>query len=315
MSKKFLAIILSLAFVLTSCGGNSTNTKNDSKEKDIKITSQNLKDMRKDYKVKIDNLSSGNYSKDGTINKILKDKKLVIGTNATYPPFEFRIAVDNKTDFGGIDIEISKLLAKKMGVKLEIEDTSFDSLVTGVDSKMYDLAIAGMNKDPERNKIVDFTDDYIFPSLVLLIRKEDANKFKDQKDIPDNFKFGNQMGTVQEKVTNEQFPESKKSKNSLFLDGFSDLIVALQAKQIDGVLVEEINADAFIAQNPDIVKAKNIKFPGREGFAIASKKGDKEFQEYLNKFLKEIKENGSLEKIIKNSISLIDKNVDNNKTK
>lgn len=310
MKKKILALLLVAVFALTACQKvekkESTKSTGDSSkpaaETTIELTGKGLEKMREKYEVEVDSLKAEDFSEDGTMNKILKNGKLVVGTNATYPPFEYVLTIEGKTSEYGIDMEMAKLLAKKMNVELEIVDTSFESLVSGISNNMYDLVLAGMNKDPERDEEVDFTDDYYSPTLTLLLRKADLNKYKTEKDIPKNFKFGNQNGTVQEKVTNQHFPDAKK--NSLYLESYTDLTAALQSKQIDGILVEDVIAKAFVANNDDLAMNSNITYPGDSGFAMALKDGDKEFQEYLNKFIKEIKDNGTLDKIVVDSNEL-----------
>ncbi|QQK07099.1 transporter substrate-binding domain-containing protein [Miniphocaeibacter halophilus] len=313
MKKKILALLLIAAFTLTACEKvektDTSNSTTASKEEvteatteKTEVTEKALAEMREAYEVSVDDLKAEDYPEDSTMHKILTDKKLIVATNAAYPPYEYRLMVEGKSEFGGIDMEMARLLAKKMDVELEIVDTSFDSLIAGLQSGMYDLLLAGMNKDPEREKQVDFTSDYYFPTLVLLVREADLDKYKTEKDIPDDFKFGNQMGTVQENVTNAHFPNAKD--NSLYLKNYPDLTAALESGQIDGLLVEDIIAKAFIAQNPKLAISEGISYPGETGFAGALKKDDKDFQDYLNTFIKEIQDNGTFDKIVIDSNEL-----------
>ncbi|WP_164995867.1 transporter substrate-binding domain-containing protein [Miniphocaeibacter massiliensis] len=312
MKKKILSLLLLAVFAFTACekveekpksndAKNPTETTEKATEA-VKASSKDLEKMREAYEVKVDELKAEDYSKDSTMNKILTDGKLIVATNATYPPFEFMLSVDGKSTENGIDMEMARLLAKKINVELEIVDTSFESLVAGISNGMYDLVLAGMNKDPERDEQVDFSDDYYSPTLTLLQRKSDLDKYKEASDIPDSFKFGNQTGTVQEKVTKVQFPET--IKNSLYLESYTDLTMALEAGQIDGILLEDVIAKAFASNNSALAINENITYPGESGFAMAFKEGDKEFQEYLNSFIKEIKDNGTLDKIYNDGAKL-----------
>ncbi|MDL2310645.1 transporter substrate-binding domain-containing protein [Peptostreptococcaceae bacterium OttesenSCG-928-C18] len=311
MKKKILSLLLIGVFLLTACEkvdkGSSNSSQNSTESTETsteatKTSSEDLEKMREAYEVTVDELKAEDYSEESTMYKILTDKKLIVATNATYPPFEFILSVDGKSSENGIDMEMARLIAKKMNVELEIIDTSFESLVSGISNGMYDLVLAGMNKDPERDEQVDFSDDYYSPTLTLLQRKSDLDKYKEAKDIPDDFKFGNQTGTVQEKVTKVQFP--KTIENSLYLESYTDLTMALEAGQIDGMLLEDVIAKAFASNNPALAVNENITYPGESGFAMAFKDGDKEFQEYLNAFIKEIKDNGTLDKIYNDGAKL-----------
>ncbi len=314
MKKKILALLLMTAFALTACQkvekttDSTDTTGQEQKVEESKVTNKDLEDMRKSYEVKVDDLKADDYSEDSTMNKILKEGKLTVATNATYPPFEFMLSIEGKSTESGIDMEMARLLAKKMNVELEITDTSFESLVAGVSNGMYDLVLAGMNKDPERDEQVDFTDDYYSPTLTLLIKKSDLDKYKEASDITKDFKFGNQNGTVQEKVTKVQF--SHVTETPLYLESYTELTTALQAGQIDGMLVEDVIAKAFVANNKDLAINENITYPGESGFAMALKDGDKEFQEYLNAFIKEIEDNGTLNKIKEDGAKLAGSSMD-----
>jgi len=66
---------------------------------------------------------------------------LTMGTNAAFPPYEF---VDDNNNIVGIDAEIAAAVAEKLGMKLEIKDMAFDSLITAVDQGAVDIVLAGM---------------------------------------------------------------------------------------------------------------------------------------------------------------------------
>ena len=305
MKKKLLLFTLVMTLLFTGCssnGGEKESTDSASSVKSIVLTSKETEDMRNQYEVEVDSLKAEDFSKESTMHKILYEGKLIVATNATYPPFEFLTIVDGDSNPGGIDMEMARLLAKKMNVELEIVDTSFESLITGLSNGMYDLVLAGMNKDPERDKQVDFSEDYYFPNLYLLQRKSDIDLYTDASSIPDDFKWGNQNGTVQEKITNAQFP--KAVDNSLYMENYTELILALQAGQIDGILLEDVIAKAFVSRNNDLVINEKISYPGETGFAMAFKDGDKEFQEYLNNFISEIVDNGTFEKIENDAVRI-----------
>ena len=78
---------------------------------------------------------------------------LTMATNAAFPPYEF---YENET-IVGIDAEIAGKIAEKLGMKLEIIDTEFGSIVAGVQTGKYDMGMAGMTVTEERKASVDFT--------------------------------------------------------------------------------------------------------------------------------------------------------------
>ena len=81
---------------------------------------------------------------------------LVMATNAEFPPYEY-IDGDN---YYGIDVEIAKIIADKLGYDLVIENVAFDSIIPGVQSGKYAMGMAGMTKNNERLESVDFSSSY-----------------------------------------------------------------------------------------------------------------------------------------------------------
>ena len=103
--------------------------------------------------------------------KIIDKPKLTMATNAYFPPYEYYEG-DNII---GIDAEVAKAIADKLGMELEIVDIEFDSIITGVQTGKYDMGMAGMTVTDERKESVDFsvqdfTDDAA-PLLEFMIRR------------------------------------------------------------------------------------------------------------------------------------------------
>lgn len=95
------------------------------------------------------------------------DKLVKMGTNAAFPPFEY---VDGDKVVG-FDIAMSDLVAKNMGVKLQVEDMNFDSLLSALDTGVIDFTAAGMSITEERLKSVDFSDPYYSSKQVIIVKK------------------------------------------------------------------------------------------------------------------------------------------------
>ena len=100
-------------------------------------------------------------SKSGSaLDKIKASGKIILGTSADYPPYEFHALVDGKDTIVGFDIELAKEIAKDLGVELEIKDMSFDGLLAALVSGNVDMVISGMTPTEERRQNVDFSDIY-----------------------------------------------------------------------------------------------------------------------------------------------------------
>lgn len=94
-------------------------------------------------------------------------KELKLGTNATFPPFEY---VEGK-DIVGFDISMGELIADDFNSKLVVVDMAFDSLIPALSSGSIDFIAAGMSVTEERKKNVDFSEPYFASEQVIIVRK------------------------------------------------------------------------------------------------------------------------------------------------
>ena len=100
-----------------------------------------------------------------------KAEKIVLGTSADYPPFEFIVLDENKKQqYAGIDISLAKQIAEDMDAELEISNMNFDSLIAALQKGEVDMVISGVEKDGKREKVVDFSEAYYtdLPPMILI---------------------------------------------------------------------------------------------------------------------------------------------------
>ena len=90
---------------------------------------------------------------------------LVMATNAEFPPYEY---IDGDMYYG-IDVEVAKIIADKLGYDLIIENVAFDSIIPGVQSGNYDMGMAGMTVTDERLQSVDFSTSYATGVQVVIV--------------------------------------------------------------------------------------------------------------------------------------------------
>jgi ABC-type amino acid transport substrate-binding protein len=238
-------------------------------------------------------------AQNDTYKRILKDKKLVLGTSADYAPYEFHIMIDGKDTIVGFDIEIAKEIAKDLDAELVIEDIAFDGLLQALNTNKVDIVIAGMTPDEERKKSVDFSDIYYYAKQGVMVRAEDFDKYKTIDDLKGKT-VGVQMGTIQEDIAIEQMPES----NTVSLTKIPDLVMELKNKKVEAIIVELPVANGYVNNNPDLVISEIEVQEDTGGSAVAVKKGNPALVEAINKTLKRIKEDGSLERFVQEANEL-----------
>jgi ABC-type amino acid transport substrate-binding protein len=108
-----------------------------------------------------------------------RSNKLIIATDATYPPFE---VLDEKGEFSGADIDMGRELAKYLGKDVEFRNINFDGLIAALKSGSVDMVISAMTANDERRKSIDFSDPYVKTGLAILANaKSPVNGLEDLK--------------------------------------------------------------------------------------------------------------------------------------
>jgi polar amino acid transport system substrate-binding protein len=232
-----------------------------------------------------------NLAKKSTLESIVKRGELRVGFDAGYLPFEM---TDKKGRYVGFDMDIAKELAKSMGVKFVPVNTDFDGMIPALLTDKFDIIISGMTVTQERNLKINFADPYIVVGQTILIPAENADKIKSYRDLNDpKFTVVSRLGTTGEQATKRMIPKA----NYKSFD-----------KEADGAL-EVLNgrADAWVYDFPF-----NVLFKAQQGkdklvhldeaftyepLAFGIRKGDPDFMNYLNNFLRQIKNDGRYDRI------------------
>ena len=115
----------------------------------------------------------GKKKYDSTLDKVLDTGELVIGTEPEFPPFESK---DENGNYVGFDMDMARELAKDLGVKLRIEEMSWDSLPAALSTGKIDLIVSGMTITEERAESRAFTKPYFHTVLCLLVHKDSGSK-------------------------------------------------------------------------------------------------------------------------------------------
>ncbi|GIP37217.1 amino acid ABC transporter [Paenibacillus sp. J31TS4] len=236
-----------------------------------------------------------------TLADVQKKGTLVLGTSADYPPYEFHKSINGKDEIVGFDIEIAKEVAKDLGVKLEIKDMKFDGLLASLKSGNVDIVMAGMTPDEERKKSVDFTKIYYTAEQGIVVRAEDADKFKTMEDLK-GLKIGAQKGAVQEKIATEQIPNAQVKP----LGKISDLMLELKNKKVDALVVELPVANSYVAKNKDLALSPAKPKDDVGGSAIAANKGNAELIDKMNATIDRLEKDKTIDKLVTEAIELVE---------
>ncbi len=208
-------------------------------------------------------------------------EKLIIGTSAEYPPFEYK----EGGKFVGFDIEIAQAIADKLGLTLEVVDMSFDSLVPSLTANKIDVAIAAMTINADREKVVKFSVPYYMTNQALLAPKDTKLVITSAEDIT-KYKVGVQNGTTGQTWIDENLITPGKMKKDALkkYDTNIEAVTDLINGNIDLVIIDDVVAKGY-------EKAKNVKsiflIETNESYGIAFPKDSPKYEK-INKALQEV---------------------------
>ena len=283
MKKKVLAITMAalMAASLTACGGSAKETTAadtaaaaTAEEKAEDTTAAESKDE-----------TSAEAAETGAA-KEAAGGRLIMATNAEFPPYEYHDA----DAVVGIDAEIAKAIADELGMELEIEDIAFDSIIPEIVSGKADMGLAGMTVTEDRMQSVDFSNTYAKASQKSIVTEDS------EIASPDDLKgviVGVQLGTTGDIYVSDL--EADGTTVERYNKGF-EAVQALSQGKIDAVVIDGEPAKTFVAETQGL-KILDESFTDEE-YAIAVKKGNTELLEKINGALKTLKDNGTLDEIV-----------------
>ncbi len=223
-------------------------------------------------------------------NDEVKGEVIKMGTNAAFPPYEFK----EGDKFAGIDVEIATAVAEELGMTLEVVDMEFDSIIPAVQQGEVDFGMAGMTVNDERKKEVDFTSSYATGVQVVIVKEDSAIATLD--DLAGK-KIGTQLGTTGDTYSKDDFGE----ENVVSYGKGADAVIALNGGDVDAVIIDNEPAKVFVSENEGL-KILDTEY-AVEDYAIAVSKDNVELTDKINAALEKLTADGVIDEIIAKYIS------------
>lgn len=235
--------------------------------------------------------SGASSTQESKLMQTIKQRgKLIVGTSSGYPPYVFVDADSPDKKVIGLDIELCKQIADKLGVQMEVQDMGFSALLSSVTSGKVDIAVGGVNPTPEREKAMAFSDIYLPTEQKLLVLKKNEHLYKDMADL-DGKTIGAEKSTTQETTA-----QSIKGANVIGLSSVPDAILQLKNGKLDGIVVEGVVAKQYLVFNDDLALA-DVQFQGaKQVSAVALPKGSDDVLKVINGIIKQDTESGQFDK-------------------
>lgn len=239
-------------------------------------------------------------AKKSTLESILKRGELRVGFEAGYMPFEM---TDKKGRFVGFDIDMAKEMAKAMGVKFVPVNTAWDGIIPSLITDKFDIIMSGMTVTQERNLKINFADPYIIVGQTILLNKKHEGTVTSYKDLNDpKYIVTSKLGTTGEQAAKRYIP---KSTYKSFETETEAVLEVINGK-----------ADAYVYDQPNCVVIMAEQGAGKlvfldepftyEPLAWAVRKGDPDFLNWLNNFLRQVKNDGRYERMYNKWIKSVD---------
>ncbi len=239
-------------------------------------------------------------------------EKLVMATNASFPPYEYK----EGDEIVGIDAEIAAAIAKELGMELEIVDTEFGSIIGGVQSGKYDMGMAGMTVTPDRLESVNFSNVYAHGVQAVIVAEDsEYNSYEDfytgfgeNEDgdtIPTGVKEGVKIG-VQQDTTGDIYSSSELKdwgfleENVVRYKTGNEAVLALKSGKVTAVIIDNEPAKSYVAatEGLKILEGSYVE----EDYAICVAKDNTELLDKINAALVKLTEDGTIPAIIERYI-------------
>ncbi len=232
----------------------------------------------------------------------IEEGKLIMSTNASFPPYE--MVADGEgfagTGFEGIDVEIAWYLAQATGLELVIDDMEFPSALIAVQDNKSDMMLAGLTYNEERDEVMDFSTSYANGVQVVIVPEDSDIETVD--DLANAEMIGTQSGTTGYIYCSDT-PENGgygEDHVTAYENG-ATAVQALLNGQIDAVVIDNGPAQEYVAANPGL-KILDTEFTN-EDYCLAVDQDNTQLLDALNTVLEAMIDNGLVEEIVSHYVS------------
>ncbi|WP_296627486.1 transporter substrate-binding domain-containing protein [uncultured Negativibacillus sp.] len=218
------------------------------------------------------------------------DNKIYVGTEAGFAPYEYM----SGDEVVGVDMDIAQAIADAMGKELVIKNMDFDGALNAVQQGQVDFVAAAVSVDEERQKVMDFSHNYVDSSDVVVVNAS-AGVVNTNEDIADKV-IGVQQGNIADIWVTDNYPDAEVKRYTKFVQAAEDL----KNNKIDAIVMDLYPAQELVAANPElkILDENNPLFVDQ--YAIAVKKGNQELLDQINEVIDQLIADGKIEEFTAN---------------
>lgn len=221
-----------------------------------------------------------------TLHQILRRGELRVGLEAGYMPFEMR---DRRGQIIGFDVDLARLMARSMGVKVSFVNTQWDGIIPALLTDKFDILMSGMTITPERNLQVNFAQPYITIGQTALLARRHAAAVKSVRDLDDpKYLIATKLGTTGEIAVKRYLGKARLKT----YETEADAALEVRNGRADAFVYDLPFNVVYGAQYPDSLVHLKEPFT-REPLGWAIRKGDPDFLNWLDHFQNQIRNDGT----------------------
>ncbi|MGC9051210.1 ABC transporter substrate-binding protein [Pyrobaculum sp.] len=232
-----------------------------------------------------------------SVEAIKKRGKLVVGTDATWPPWEWVMG----DKIVGWDVDIAREIANALGVQLEIRDMRFAGLLEAVRNGDVDLALSAITWTTEREKVLEFSMPYYLESIVVVTKatRNDINKVEDLYGKT----VGVQIGTTHEEWAAANLEKPGKASVRRYDKVYPYMVEVLRRGDVDAIILDRSIATALVRKFPDLKIA--FELPGSAGYiSVAMPKCAQDLKLAVDQVIENLMQTGRLDEIMQKNFEL-----------
>ena len=237
---------------------------------------------------------------DATWERVKTSLKLVVGTSADYPPFEY-YTPENQVD--GFDMALIRAIGTQLGLQVEIHDYAFESLGSALQAGQIDVVIAAISTTPERSEYADFSNVYyVAEEAILASQSSPINSVASADEIV-NQRVGVQNKSVYQAWFQKNLVDTGKmpASNVLVYPRMDSAVNELIAGRNDLIVLDKPVAEQYLQSGG--LKIVESGF-SQQLYAIAALKGSSTLISELNRAMVELNNQGVINNIAQQYLGL-----------
>ncbi|OOS01521.1 amino acid ABC transporter substrate-binding protein [Canicola haemoglobinophilus] len=221
------------------------------------------------------------------LERINSKGTITVGTGGTYAPFTYHDANGKLT---GYDVEVTRAVAKKLGVTVEFKETQWDAMLAGLKAGRFDLVANQVAlTTPERQATFDKSEPYSWSGAMLIARNDETriNQVEDVKGLKAAQTLSSNYGELAQKYQAKIVP----------IDGMAQGLLLIQQKRADITFNDALALLDYLKKHPNSGLKPVWKAENKAGAGLIVNKNNEEALAKISAAIEELRNDGTLKQL------------------